>query len=566
MLLIGALGVLSILYALPPLVLFMIPSIDPTPVVYLLDRLLVTPFALLLAGLTVCILLYLWLKFRLPAAVATLVLTILWGISLLRYLGGQDPAPWMAGYLGALGLSSDQLRLFLMVILSAGVLILPPLWFLRPLEGFFGLPVGSIFALVSSLVWLVLWLVLSVALREYRWGSILIVSLVFSGGVFLFGLYVASASVLPLPQPHGRQEALGLLRDYSLGINRPCYAVVDKPYQEEKIETRIPGNAFGYLAEGPGVVLSDCDHAIAISDGVNFKGLADPGVVFTGFADRPMQAIDLRTQLRSFTVDALTKDGIKVRVGVFIPFKIDSGRKRPELGEYLPHDKGAAFRAIHDQQAHHEENRETPPHIEKKTWESMPRSMAERILQNMLSEYDFDELYEPYRPGSQAPRAAIDREFGKHLAADLKAKGVQVVGWEADDPGTLQARIENIEPIEPRVYIDRVHSWQADWIRKVMLMQARGHADRLRVLEHARAETRSDLIRHLGRQLEELDASQAKPHPEVILNRFLAALEDLAARPYVRELLPVETWQAVKNMRDEMSGESPPDLENLEKG
>lgn len=547
--LLPALVVLILAYVLLPLILYVILDIDPAASVSVLHRLLVVPFGWILAGLAVCLLLYLWVKFKPPAILVTLALAVLWGLSVARYVQGQDPVPWMAHFLNRLGIPLVQFRRFLLIVLPIGVVVVPPLWFLRPLEGFFGLPFGWTSAVASSLGWLLLWLLLTIGLQEYQVGSVLVVSLLISGGVFLFGLYVGSGFLLPLPQPNGREEALRLLRDYTVDANRPCYAVVDEPHQEGKVRERIGGQVFGYLAEGPGVVLSDCDHAVAISDGLEFKGLADPGVVFTGLADRPVQAIDLRPQLRTFDVSALTKDGIAIRVGVFIPFKIDAGRRQPRLGEYLPHDKSAAFRAIHAQQAQHEEGAQTSKRTEHRRWADLPRPIAERILQNIISKYTFDDLYGPHQPGGKPPRTVIEREFQEQLAAELKPIGIQVVGWRAGDPTTLQARIGNLEPVDPQVYADRVRSWQADWTRKVMLRQARGHMERLRIVERARAETRADLIISLGRQLEDLSAAKTQLHPKAILNRFVSALEDVARQPAVRGLLPAETRQAVEEIR-----------------
>jgi len=97
--------------------------------------------------------------------------------------------------------------------------------------------------------------------------------------------------------------------------------------------------------------------------------------------------------------------------------------------------------------------------------------------------------------------------------------------------------------------VERVRSWQADWARKIMLRQAEGQTERLRVVERARAETRTDLILNLGRQLEALSEARTELRPGTILNQFLTMLEELTMQPMLRRLLPRGTTQTVEDLR-----------------
>lgn len=479
-----------------------------------------TPMAVLyggvVSGLVVCGLLKLWLGSRRVALVVTVLLAIVWIASLTRYVQVESGIPKV-----------------LVVLLAAGIPAILALWFLRPME--------MMGAGLLSFGWLLLWGLLVILLRQYLAGLVLLSSLVTSGAIFLLGLYVASGSSLPLPGREHWRKTYNFLRDYVLGVNYPAYVVVDGRRDEDKIEERLPGKRFSQLAAGPGFVISDCDHAVVISSGTKFKGVYGPGVTYTEYADRVSQTIDLRPQLRAFHVEALTRDGIKIRVLVFAPGKIDSRGRQPELGEPLPYNKGAAFKAVHAQRVEHESNRTT-----RRMWDDLIRVTAERVLQDVISEYDFDDLYGPYQPGGEPPRKTIAKGLCEKVAEELEPLGIHLVG----------GGISDLQPADPQVYVKRVRSWQAEWKRKVMLKKAKGQAEWLRMVERARAEAQADLILSLGRQLEELSVARAEFHPETALTFLVTILDELMrGQPMLGQIVPGETLQALLAIRQALGGE-----------
>ncbi|MFQ6101383.1 MAG: hypothetical protein ACE5OS_09140 [Anaerolineae bacterium] len=470
----------------------------------------------LLSGLAVCLLLYLWLKSRRAAVVVTPILAILWVAGLTRYAQGEN-----------------VLSPILVVVLTMGIPVLLVLWFLQPLQ--------RLLAILLSCAWFLLWLLLIVGLQEYLAGVVLFLSLVASGAAFLPGLYIASGFLLPLPGKDHRNKVFNFLRDYMQHLNFPVYVVVDELREEDRVEERVPGNPFGRFTTGPGFILTDCDYAVAVSEGIRFKGVQGPGVIFTGFADQVAQTIDLRPQLRAFHVEALTKDGIKIRVLTFTPCKIDARGRQPRLGEPLPYNKSAAHKAFLAQRVEHEGKGQIPARMKQCTWDELSRMIAERILQNIISKYDFDDLYGPYQPGGEPPRTRIARIFCERLAAELEPLGIRLIG----------GGISDLEPADPQVYVKRARSWQAEWTRRITLRQAEGQAEWLRMVERARAEAQADLILRLGRQLEELSAERTELRPETALNLLVSILEGLMRQqPTLGQIVPGETLQALMGIRE----------------
>jgi hypothetical protein len=397
-------------------------------------------------------------------------------------------------------------------------------------------PLAVLFSLAGLLVWIL-------PLRGYSQGNIIIALLLplAAGVVLLLGLYYVSNFILPLSHESQRDKVFSFFRDYVGRANRPGLVIVDKPQRQDRVETRVPGDRFGRLASGPGFVLTGCAHAVAISDGLKLKGVRDPGLTFTGFGDQVIHAIDLRPQLRAFTVEAMTRDGIKISVLAFTPFKIDAGHRQPELGQFLPFNKSAAIKAvIRGQRVEHEGQGQTRGRMKQGAWDELPPLMARRILQDIISQHTLDDLCGPFQPGGDPPRKEIAKEFCARLAAQLEPLGIQLIG----------GGISDLEPADPQVYEKRVENWQAEWSRKIMVKEAKGQAARLGILERARAAARAELILSLGRQLQELSVARAGLSSREVLGQFLAVLEELMMQPGVSPLLPARTREALGSMRD----------------
>ncbi|MGD9030951.1 MAG: SPFH domain-containing protein [Anaerolineae bacterium] len=397
-------------------------------------------------------------------------------------------------------------------------------------------PVAAWFTLAAVALWFV-------GLRGYSGGRGL-VALPFvaaAGTVLILGLYFVSGFVLPLSDKSQRAAVFAFIRDYMMQANRPGLVIVDTPLQKERAEERVAGNRLSRRARGPGFVLTGCGHAVAISDGLNFKGVHAPGITFTGFGDDVVHTIDLRPQLRDLPVDATSRDGIRIRVHAFTAFKIDAGRRQPEMGQHLPFNKGAAIKAVvQAQRVEHEGDGQTSEEVKQQFWDELPPLLAERILQDIISKRAFDDLYAPYQPLGAPPRRVLARELSSRLAAELEPLGIQLVA----------SGIGDLEPADPQAYMKRVENWQAEWSRKVMVKEARGQAARLGILERARAEARAELILSLGSQLEELTVAKAELSSKEVLGQFLTVLEELMMQPGIRPLLPARTREALGSMRE----------------
>ncbi len=440
-----------------------------------------------------------------------------------------------------------------------------------------------------SIGWVYYWLAVCLGLR-YGVGGLLIITLPALVVAISFLFYVAGF-LLPYPelevhrderpasgliQPHGeevrdflallrhpkneqvrkkwiqqRRDALRCLLTYAFGTNYPYHVVIDEKITErtedsrtwlpwkEKLVQRLGGDLFGDFLAGPGIILTGCDQAVVLSTGLSFKGAKGPGVVLTGMSESPAQVIDLRVQLRAFPVEAWTKDGIAIRVFTFTPFQIGTGQNKPELGKGFPYRSSDVFKAIHAQMVEHENASQVPENVKRYEWYDLPQVIGERTVRDIISRYTFDELYAPSEPGGQHPRAEIGAALAEVMRETLPEFGLQRIG----------SGISNLEPADSHVLEQRVEAWRADWARKIMLQQAAGQSERLRIIEKARAKAQVDVILSVGEQIEKLRTGEGPISMKAVARYFIDTTAELAGKPALQRFIPGDTDSVIQRAR-----------------
>ena len=533
----------------------------------LLDRLLLglhiplgALFSWLVSGVIICLSLLLW--FRLPAylkprqarivfAIVLGVVAIWWVVGLSSRLEGAELNPLFESIVGTflkvfflmlqpLGIEAGNvmslLPLVSVIILAAGILVLPALWCRRSMIGPFVLPFWGVLAL-----WLLWCLALIWGMGEWRVGIELFVSMAVTLSLFMVGLRAASGSLLPLPGRDHWGKALGFLQDWTLGFNFPGYVVVDEIYEEDRVEERVPGNRFRQFGEAPGfIIVEDCHYAVAVSSNTKFKGVKGPGVIFTGYADQVMQTVDLRPQLRAFPVEAVTKDGIQIKTVVFAPCKIDSRGRPFRLDAHLPYSPAAGFKAIRAQEMRHEGPGQTPDSKKRYRWEEMSRLIATRILQDIISQHRFDDLYGPYQAKGDPPRKGVAQELVRRLRDELGEMGIELVG----------GGISDLQPASPEVYEKRAENWKEGWEHRIALQKTESQAEFVEMVERVRLEAQAELILDMGRRLE-ASLAGTELHPPAAIRQFMMLLDELMRQqPTLQDVIPEKTAEALMEIRD----------------
>jgi hypothetical protein len=151
-------------------------------------------------------------------------------------------------------------------VLALGVLAVPVGWYRRSTFGPFVIPIWFIL-----FIWFVLWLTLFFGMGEYEVGLILLMSMGIGCAFFMAGLYLTSGFLLPVQGRKHWRNLLGFLRDWAQGLNFPGYVIVDEPYEEDRVEVRVPGKTSSDLALSLFiVVIRSCRSSICVLSYVLF--------------------------------------------------------------------------------------------------------------------------------------------------------------------------------------------------------------------------------------------------------------------------------------------------------
>jgi regulator of protease activity HflC (stomatin/prohibitin superfamily) len=337
----------------------------------------------------------------------------------------------------------------------------------------------------------------------------------------LFGI---SRCLLPLKDSSQWTKAFRSLVTFSLGTNYPYHVL-----EERELAERVAGNPFSMFFAGPGIVLTGPAHAPVIWTGLQFKRVGEPGLNFTERFEAVYQTVDLRTQLRAFPVEAITKDGIRVRILSFFPFRLHAKGQEPRLGTSFPLDEESIFRAVREQPV--EEG-------QKLSWDDLVSITATRILRKIISEYRFDELCEPFDP-TKDPRLEIRAKLVDEVRAKVQPHGIEIIG----------GGIGNILPSEPSLVEQRVNAWRAEWERKISVIIGEAQANAIWEIERAHVEAQTDLIAAIRQVVEQRPGI----NPDVLANmaalRFIEALEEMACSPNVRKAVPDDTSMTLDYVR-----------------
>lgn len=323
--------------------------------------------------------------------------------------------------------------------------------------------------------------------------------------LFLAGLTFFAGYVLPIQNPDQRLRTVRSLITVSLGSNFPCYIFRDWK-KKERPEPVVEGNTYAKFFAGPGVVLTSCDHLVVTSTRLEQNMVKPPGLAFTGSYERIQAVVDLRPQLRVFTVQAETQDGIPVEVFTFWPTQIDSGRRKPGLRKSLPFLKDAVFRAVYRQHHEHEWERDRKgkvnEEIRRLDWDDLlAQTIGPPIVKEIILDYTCDQLCSP-----GDPREAIKQEIKQQLSEAMRPYGVRVVG----------GGISNIVPPED-VIQQRIRNWQAHWQKEVAAELGKLEAGKARYsLDMVRAQVQVGLLRRIADKLSRILKN------ETMSERFLA--------------------------------------------
>lgn len=251
----------------------------------------------------------------------------------------------------------------------------------------------------------------------------------------------------------------------------------------------------------------------------------------------------------------------------------------PNYAEFLKQDspiKQRVFAAVFTQ-ARGEEEKLLP-------WEDLPPHVAVDIFRELLSHYNYDQLYKPLEEGG-FPISELKKRFRNEvrntglLSYRLifhKSRRPLVLGDY--NPASLLVThsrpfftnkilrergislitcgFSDLKPPET-VYMQRLDTWRAQWQQDIAISQANYQLEAQRIRSKARIQAQQELRYNL------LSILQSTQYPrETMLLRVFQALETIAIEPKTRQLLPPETIMMMESLSKMATATSnpPPNL------
>ena len=344
------------------------------------------------------------------------------------------------------------------------------------------------------------------------------------------GLFFSSRFLLPIGDHKQCTKAFRSLLSFALGTNFPFYVIRD--WKKEKLEPRVEGNTYGKFFSGPGVVLTSCDHLVITTTGVKENIVKPPGLNFTDKYEKIQDVVDLRPQLRAFSVKTKTKNGIPVDVFSFWPVQIDTEGRKPEIGMSFPFSEDGVFRAVYKQsQGHKWERDETgtaSDDLKKIDWDDFhAQVIAPPILKKVISEYTCDELCSP-----GDPRVDIKKEIRRRLEDELEPYGIQIVG------GGISNLIPTTEVIQ-----QRIENWKASWKQEIATEIGKLKATQAQYKpEVIRSQVEIEMIRKIAKSFDSILSNNNQSQQMIVLGFIESIQEMLKQSPNIEDISP-EAWE-----------------------
>lgn len=331
--------------------------------------------------------------------------------------------------------------------------------------------------------------------------------------------------------------------------------------EDGKVHTRIKGNAGPGI--GPGLLVTEPENVVVLKMGARITRVAGPGAILTQKGEAPFRVVDLRDQTRSLTVNAITRDGIEVRVPMSSAFRIQRGSHRILLGEPWPYrTQRDVLQALFAEEVDPSGRSPLDAHVAH-PWEDLPIKLSAHRLEQGVSFYSLDQLYggitdaklarvvrdpqyellrthrlveaslglaKERQLGDRLCRQTIGKIVGRSIQQALVPRGFEITGCGVDGA---------IVPVSRAITEQRVEAWKSRFVTKVMDWQASIERRRFKALGKIRQDADSKMISCLITETSKhlRQADDAVKH-ELVAYHILACLIGMARSPEVQQMLP----------------------------
>ncbi len=255
---------------------------------------------------------------------------------------------------------------------------------------------------------------------------------------------------------------------------------------------------------------------VAVTQGSQYVRAAGPGFVRLRRGERIAQLIDLRPHLGIQEVDAMTRDGIPIKLSVFVKSQIHRTQTEEPNLKYVPYkyDQKAVLNVC--------QIASVDDHNKVTSWSEQITRQAASYLSNAVSLHNLNTILAD--PTILTKANTRSKEI---LSQHFDASGIEimVVG-------------NRIIDVPEEVSEQRLLNWRAPMQRDVTIRRAEGDAEAMRRIKHARARAQIEIIQAIIKNIDEMRRVEQANLNEVITLRMIEELEKAMGNNTLQRMIP----------------------------
>ncbi len=331
-----------------------------------------------------------------------------------------------------------------------------------------------------------------------------------------------------------RRQALNLLLGFFTGNPKPS-AIIGKG----KVRPCIAGSLDG---AGPGWLLTEPENVVVLKSPSDIRRIVGPGAAFTHKDESVHSILDLRPHLRTASIPAITRDGIKVDVKLTLVFQIDPGRRLLHPAYPWPYARDAAWRIVlFAAEVNPDGHTPQEAHLSQ-PWSNLPLAVAQNVLPQIVIAHTLDELYGA-SSGSDTQRQRIGARLQRRLTRQLAPLGIRLE----------TCAIELITPVEAEVTRQRIEAWKARWIAQLMVWRGEAQARRFANFAAIHNQALLDLVHRVTQPTSTIPQQvDGGIEGNLLALNLLENLERIAREPEIQTFLPESAIPVLTNLQERL--------------
>ncbi len=286
---------------------------------------------------------------------------------------------------------------------------------------------------------------------------------------------------------------------------------------------------------GPGRVKVPAGHVMITELNGRFQRILATGKHTLGRYEYIHAVLNLQPQERTDNdFAAHSRDGIELRVGISIVYRLKMGEQVATRENPYPYDETAVRTAAYAQTVTDERGSVA-------TWEDTPLALARSTMIGILAGFRLDEIISPQRAGEE-PYRTLRNELLRQLRGKLDGLGID-----------LQAVGINRIDLPPGVTEQYIDYWKSHWESQMLLNLIDGTATAVEEMEIARAEAEIMMIQAIQEGVQRARREGATANmDEVIALRLVEAMELMARNSQQMTPLPNTLIPQLDNLRKQL--------------